>query len=223
MSDGVAEETLDEGEHCASRLGLRLEPAALEQFAFESREEALAHGVVIGIADRTHSIGYLSPIAGIFPDSVIITREGHPFEGCVLGVIGSIRRRGVLFALACLPDGSRALIPANGLTGTRVIVAVRARAGKPIPARVLLAALAICLSYAISSTLSATDRSVPPQKGSVVQLNLGFFDLRDPPGGALTESLWGTARRARAPRRARDPGAPNCPHAGGAANEASHE
>ena len=23
-----------------------------------------------------------------------------------------------------------------------------------------------------------------------MQLNLGFFDLRDPPGGALTESLW---------------------------------
>src|ERR1700757_4921989 len=47
-------EALDEGEHCASRLALRLEPAALEQFAFEGREEALAHGVVIGIADRTH-------------------------------------------------------------------------------------------------------------------------------------------------------------------------
>jgi hypothetical protein len=31
----------------------------------------------------------------------------------VLAVIGSIRRRGVLFALACLPDGSRALIPAQ--------------------------------------------------------------------------------------------------------------
>ena len=71
-------------------------------------------------------------------------------------------------------------------------MAVRPRAGKPIPACVLLAALAICFSYAISSTLSATDRSgsVPPQKGSVVQLNLGYFDLRDPPGGALTESLW---------------------------------
>src|SRR5690348_17568965 len=38
----------------ASRLALRLEPAALEQFAFEGREEALAQGVVIGIADRTH-------------------------------------------------------------------------------------------------------------------------------------------------------------------------
>ena len=48
-----------------------------------------------------------------FPDSVMITRAGHPFEGCALAVIGSICRRGVLFALACLPDGSRALIPAQ--------------------------------------------------------------------------------------------------------------
>jgi hypothetical protein len=48
-----------------------------------------------------------------FPDSVIVTRERHPFEGCALAVIGSIRRRGVLFVLACLPDGSRALIPAQ--------------------------------------------------------------------------------------------------------------
>ena len=43
----------------------------------------------------------------------MITRERHPFEGCALAVIGSIRRRGVLFVLACLPDGSRALIPAQ--------------------------------------------------------------------------------------------------------------
>jgi hypothetical protein len=48
-----------------------------------------------------------------FPDAVMITREHHPFEGCALAVIGSIRRRGVLFALACLPDGSRVLIPAQ--------------------------------------------------------------------------------------------------------------
>src|ERR1700758_5596043 len=116
----------------------------------------------------------------------MITREGHPFEGCVLAVIGSIRRRGVLFALACLPDGSRALIPAQWTDWDEGHCDSARACGKPIPACVLLAALAICFSYAISSTLSATDRSesVPPQKGSVVQLNLGFstFDLRDPPG-----------------------------------------
>jgi hypothetical protein len=71
-------------------------------------------------------------------------------------------------------------------------VAGCARAGKPVPARVLLAVLAICFSCGISSTLSAADRpaSAPLQKGSLVQLNLAFFDPPDPPGGTLSESLW---------------------------------
>ena len=71
-------------------------------------------------------------------------------------------------------------------------MAVCAGAGKPIPARVLLAALANCFSCAISSTLSAADRpgSAPPQKGSLVQLNLDFLDPPDPPGSTLSESLW---------------------------------
>ena len=42
-----------------------------------------------------------------------ITRERHAFEGQSLAVISSIRRRGVVFALVVLPDGSRSLIPAN--------------------------------------------------------------------------------------------------------------
>ena len=46
------------------------------------------------------------------PDAVVITRQGHAFEGRDLAVIGSIRRRGVMLLLACLPDGSRSLIPA---------------------------------------------------------------------------------------------------------------
>ena len=71
-------------------------------------------------------------------------------------------------------------------------MAVCTRAGKPVPARVLLAALAICFSCANSSTLSTADRpgSAPPQKGSLVQLNLAFFDPPDPPAGTLSESLW---------------------------------
>ena len=42
-----------------------------------------------------------------------ITRERHAFEGKNLAVISSIRRRGVLLLLVCLPDGSRSLIPAS--------------------------------------------------------------------------------------------------------------
>jgi hypothetical protein len=44
---------------------------------------------------------------------VTITRERHAFEGQSLVVISSIRQRGMLFALAVLPDGSRSLIPAD--------------------------------------------------------------------------------------------------------------
>src|SRR3954467_14389748 len=47
-------EAFDESEDRASRLGLCLEPGAIEQLAFERGEEALAHGVVVCVADRTH-------------------------------------------------------------------------------------------------------------------------------------------------------------------------
>src|SRR5579864_8214616 len=47
-------EALDELEDRASRLGLRLEPAACQQLAFKRGKEALAHGVVICIANRAH-------------------------------------------------------------------------------------------------------------------------------------------------------------------------
>ena len=42
-----------------------------------------------------------------------ITRERHAFESQSLAAISSIRRRGVLFVLAVLPDGTRSLIPAE--------------------------------------------------------------------------------------------------------------
>src|ERR1700676_3094461 len=45
---------LDELEHRHPRLDLGLEAAAREQFAFQGREEAFAHGVVEAIADRAH-------------------------------------------------------------------------------------------------------------------------------------------------------------------------
>ena len=88
-----------------------------------------------------------------------ITRERHPFEGRSLAVIGSIRRRGVLFVLACLPDGSRALIPAQWTDWDEGQVAANARAEMTAPARACSAGLAICFSCAISSTLSTADPS----------------------------------------------------------------
>ena len=49
---------LDELNDGHSGLGLGLELAPVEQFAFERREEALAHGVVISIANRSHGWSY---------------------------------------------------------------------------------------------------------------------------------------------------------------------
>jgi hypothetical protein len=47
-------EALDKFEHRDPCLGLRLEPAPVEKLAFERGEEALAHGVVVGVSDRAH-------------------------------------------------------------------------------------------------------------------------------------------------------------------------
>ena len=46
-------EPLDEGEHRASRFSLCREATAREKLAFKRGEEALAHGVVVGISNRT--------------------------------------------------------------------------------------------------------------------------------------------------------------------------
>ena len=47
------------------------------------------------------------------PPQVTIVRKGHAFDGQNLAAIGSLSRRGVLFVLVSLPDGSRSLIPAK--------------------------------------------------------------------------------------------------------------
>jgi len=47
-------EAFDEGEQGHARLRLGLEPAAVQEFAFERGEKALRHGVVVGVANRAH-------------------------------------------------------------------------------------------------------------------------------------------------------------------------
>ncbi|UIF87924.1 hypothetical protein KAF44_30610 (plasmid) [Cupriavidus necator] len=47
------------------------------------------------------------------PESVVITRSGHPFEGRRLQVISRRQRAGRLHLLLTLPDQSRGLIPAD--------------------------------------------------------------------------------------------------------------
>src|SRR6476469_6328393 len=51
-------EAFDEGERRIARIGLCLKPAASEKFAFERGEEALAHGIVVCVTDRTHRGAY---------------------------------------------------------------------------------------------------------------------------------------------------------------------
>src|SRR6266850_7601561 len=47
-------EALDEFEDGNARLGLGLEAATIEQLALERCEEALRHGVIVGVSDRPH-------------------------------------------------------------------------------------------------------------------------------------------------------------------------
>ena len=47
------------------------------------------------------------------PDSVRVTRVGHPMRGRDLVVWGQLRRRGQLLLVLVLPDGSKKQIPAS--------------------------------------------------------------------------------------------------------------
>ena len=47
------------------------------------------------------------------PDSVRVTRVGHPMQGRDLVVWGQLRRRGQLMLVLVLPDGSKKQIPAS--------------------------------------------------------------------------------------------------------------
>ena len=55
MASGGIVPSFDEREDRHASLSLGAERPALEQFAFERGEETLAHGVVVGIADRPHA------------------------------------------------------------------------------------------------------------------------------------------------------------------------
>src|SRR6266404_2330320 len=54
MATGGIVPPLDVAEDRHPGLGLRCEPAACQQLAFQGCEEALAHGVVVGVTDRSH-------------------------------------------------------------------------------------------------------------------------------------------------------------------------
>ena len=57
--------SLDELEDGHACFGMRAEPAAVEQLAFEGREEALAHGVVVAIPDRSGGGAHAGVLAAL--------------------------------------------------------------------------------------------------------------------------------------------------------------
>jgi hypothetical protein len=76
----------------------------------EPQSRPSVHGAFMTICKVS---GDRLPIAGMPPDSVTITRERRPFGGSCDAGYRWYSPQGVLFALACLPDGSRALILAQ--------------------------------------------------------------------------------------------------------------
>src|SRR5438445_1797668 len=54
MATGGIVPPLDVAEDRHPGLGLRCEPAACQQLAFQRSEEALAHGVIVGVTNRSH-------------------------------------------------------------------------------------------------------------------------------------------------------------------------
>src|ERR1700674_4786801 len=58
-------EAFDELERRDPRFGLRLEPAPVEKLALQRGEEALAHGVVVGVSDRAHRGTYAGLTAAV--------------------------------------------------------------------------------------------------------------------------------------------------------------
>lgn len=67
------------------------------------------------------------------PERVTVIRPRHPFEGRLLEVLKAINRKGVLYLILVLPDGSKSLIPADwtdfvSVTGHRRVLSTSAAA-----------------------------------------------------------------------------------------------
>ena len=88
-----------------SRLEIRLE----DRLEYELSAPCTTLSRIAGIERTRPQIAHHHHI----PPQVTIVRKGHAFDGQNLAAIGSLSRRGVLFVLVSLPDGSRSLIPAK--------------------------------------------------------------------------------------------------------------
>src|SRR3989338_962291 len=96
MSSGWIVEAFHELENRDSGFGLGVESAAVQEFAFEGGEKALAHGVIEAVSDRTHrraNSGLPAPLAegdrGVLASLVRVVndvRRSPVEEGHVEGV-----------------------------------------------------------------------------------------------------------------------------------------
>ena len=122
-----------------------------------------------------------------------ITRERHAFESQSLAAISSIRRRGVLFVLAVLPDGSRSLIPAEW-TDWRPEQADRTPADDVGDADHDLGSLGDLLHLRkVIDALSRRHVELAPERRAVMQLNLAFLDppnLAPNPSPTAPSTAW---------------------------------
>ena len=122
-----------------------------------------------------------------------ITRERHAFESQSLAAISSIRRRGVLFVLAVLPDGSRSLIPADW-TDWHPEQADRTPADDVGDGDHDLGSLGDLLHLRkVIDALSRRHVGSAPERRAVMQLNLAFLDppnLAPNPSPAAPSTAW---------------------------------
>src|SRR5947209_19641217 len=74
----------DEVEDGEPRVGLRAEAFAIEQLALEGREEALAHGVVVGVTHTAHR----------GPDTGLTTATAEGERGVLTSLVGVMNHVG---------------------------------------------------------------------------------------------------------------------------------
>src|SRR5207302_1943673 len=87
----------DEVEDGEARVGLRAEAVAIEQLALERREEALAHGVVVGIAHTAHRR----------PDAGLATAPTEGERRVLAALMRVMNHLGRAPSCGTLSDGSR--------------------------------------------------------------------------------------------------------------------
>src|SRR5260221_13767539 len=90
--------TLDVAEDRHPGLGLRCEPATCQQLTFQGCEEALAHGVVVGVTDRSHGWAHAGLLAAA-------AERQRCILGALVALVDDVNRLALTYPrLHCLQD-----------------------------------------------------------------------------------------------------------------------